>query len=58
MKSCVQVGPLRTADGEMIADSAGIFVVLNKQFTPVFIKEDCAIFPHLYNCIMESPSLS
>ena len=54
----MQVGPLRTADGEMIADSAGIFVVLNKQFTPVFIKEDCAIFPHLYNCIMESPSLS
>ena len=45
MKSRVQVGPLRTADGEMVADSAGMCDVLNKQFTSVFTNEDCSHIP-------------
>ena len=45
MKSRVQVGPLKTAEGVTVADSAGMCEVLNKQFTSVFTEEDCRNIP-------------
>ena len=45
MKSRVQVGPLKSAEGVTVADSAGMCEVLNKQFTSVFTEEDCRNIP-------------
>ena len=58
MKSRVQVGPLRTADGVMVADSAGMCDVLNKQFTSVFTNEDCSHIPPPIQLHQGDPSLS
>ena len=39
------MGPLRTSDGELVADSADMCDVLNMQFTSVFTSEDCSHIP-------------
>jgi hypothetical protein len=48
------VGPLKTEDGQTVADSEGMANLLNKAFKEVFTREDTTSIPEVEDMVMDS----